>query len=87
MLDSIIGRIYSVFLRGGIKVSSEIGLQHFSFREEAMWWSPLDMKALIVGFVSFVVLLARTMISINRNLKKRLSGTKAAPRDKSKAPN
>lgn len=51
-----------------------------------MWLSPLDMKALIVGFVSFVVLLGQTMISINRNLKKRLSGTKAAPRDKPGVP-
>jgi len=51
-----------------------------------MWWSPLDMKALIIGFISFVVLLVQTMISINRNLKKRLSRNKAAHSDESEVP-
>jgi hypothetical protein len=45
-------------------------------------WSPLEVEALILGFFSFVVLLVQTMISINRNLRNRLSQTKAAQSDK-----
>jgi hypothetical protein len=45
-------------------------------------WSPLEVEALIIGFFSFVVLLVQTMISINKNLRNRLSQTKAIKSDK-----
>ena len=48
---------------------------------EAMW-SPVEVEALIIGAVSMVALLVRTMISINKNLRNRLSQNKEIKSDK-----